>query len=142
MFKIISSILLIVFAAFRPVTIRCGLRRMDRSMRKIRNRFHIRGMCIGGGVPSSAPESLSASPCHGLIITHRAFDVNTFRNVFIYYFKNILNIFVFDFQNQSGKSSSSSLGSSYPFTPRFLTMRNAIRLPTASTRPPPKKMMC
>ena len=51
MFKIISSILLIVFAAFRPITIRCGLRRMDRSMRKIRNRFHIRGMCIGGGVP-------------------------------------------------------------------------------------------
>ena len=96
MFKIISSILLIVFAAFRLITIRCGLRRMDRSMRKIRNRFHIRGMCIGGGVPSSAPESLSASPCHGLRITWEGLRVKPFRNIFTYIIFYISNSFEYD----------------------------------------------
>ena len=94
--------------ALKSVTIRCGLRRMDRSMRKIRNRFHIRGMCIGGRVPSSAPESLSASPCHDLRIAQRPPFVKRICKYYFKYCKNILNIAVFSFLNQSGNSSFSS----------------------------------
>ena len=43
---------------------------------RIRNRVpHPRGVVVDRGVPSSVPESLSASPCHGFSITQLQFRV-------------------------------------------------------------------
>ena len=49
----------------------CGL-----LIARIRNRVpHPRGVVVDRGVPSSVPESLSASPCHGFSITQLQFQV-------------------------------------------------------------------
>ena len=49
----------------------CGL-----LIARIRNRVpHPRGVVVDRGVPSSVPESLSASPCHGFSITQLQFRV-------------------------------------------------------------------
>ena len=43
---------------------------------RIHNRVpHPRGVVFDRGVPSSVPESLSASPCHGFSITQLQFQV-------------------------------------------------------------------